>query len=54
MSTDDDLAELWAAGAAYAADSPPISPTAAREALALLRSQRLDRDRRRNAHRTPR
>jgi hypothetical protein len=49
VSIDVDLAELWAAGAAYAADSPSISPTAAREALALLRAQRLDRDRRRQA-----
>ncbi len=54
MSTDDDLAELWAAGAAYAADSPPISPAAAREALALLRAQRLDRERRRRQARSNR
>ncbi len=47
MSTDDDLADLRAAGAAYAAASPPITSTAAREALDLLRAQRLDRDRRR-------
>ncbi len=47
MSTDDDLADLRAAGAVYAASSPPITPAAAREALDLLRAQRLDRDRRR-------
>jgi hypothetical protein len=51
VSTDDDLAGLYAAGAAYAATSPPISPAAACEALALLRAQRLDRDRRRQARR---
>ncbi|ADB76158.1 hypothetical protein [Geodermatophilus obscurus] len=51
MSTDDHLAELYASGAVYAAASAPISPATAREALTLLRAQRLDRDRRRQGRR---
>ncbi len=50
--TTDDLADLRAAGAAYADAGPPLSSQAARDALAVLRAQRLDREHRRRSRRT--
>ncbi len=50
--TADHLADLRAAGAAYAAAAPTISPHAARNALALLRAQRMNRERRRRKQRS--